>query len=86
MANKYIKTGTIKPCLVCHKDIYIEPNLKNRKKFCSKKCFFIGRVLKGTYQKGHPKSFLGKRIHTQKTKDKISLNSKGKHCGELAWN
>lgn len=40
-------------CKVCDKKIWLENNQIGRKKFCSKKCCYEGRELKGTFQKGH---------------------------------
>jgi len=40
-----------------------------------------GIIPTNAYKKGHPKSFLGKRIHTQETKDKISKKLKGR----ISW-
>src|SRR5574343_287760 len=87
MANRYLNTGQYIKCKVCTKDIYVMPFQIGRKKFCSKKCFYLGREVKNTFKKGHqnfvPQSSRG---HTEESKRKISLSSIGKHCGNLAWN
>lgn len=81
----YNKSGRIEQCKVCKKEIWLEKKQEGRKKFCSKKCFYIGRELKGTFKKGHkdlvPKS---KRGHSFETRIKIGKGGIGKHCGSLS--
>lgn len=52
----YLKEGIHIKCGSCGVPMRIEPNQEGRKKFCSKSCFFEGREVKNTYQKGnkHP--------------------------------
>lgn len=81
MPNRYIKTGQYIQCKACGKEVYAAPwEIKRRKgkMFCSKTCTYRGRECTMLFQKGHPKSFLGKRIHTQETRLKISRSQLGK--------
>lgn len=62
-------------CKHCQKVFEVQPwaAKTGRKKFCSKACFFLGRELKRTFEKGHldlvpPES----RGHSEETKRKIS--------------
>lgn len=71
--------GLNKSCGNCNVVFYVQNYNKDRRKFCSKKCFYMGRELKNTFQKGHadfvPASSRG---HTEETKIKISLSQTGK--------
>lgn len=51
--------GIFKNCECCGKKIWVENNLINRKKFCSKKCFYKGRECINLFEKGH-KDFVSK--------------------------
>ena len=81
------RKGEMIVCRFCYKDVWVENNLKGRKKFCSKVCFYAGRVCTQTFKKGHkdlvPKSSRG---HTEETKRKIGLSSIGIHRLDKAWN
>lgn len=89
MANKFTKTGKYISCRTCSKSIYLMPyEVKSgRKKYCSKGCLYKGDSYTKLFEKGHkdlvPKE---KRGHTEETRIKISVSSKGKHSGPLAWN
>jgi hypothetical protein len=69
------KTGIFKECLVCRSIFYIQAYLvkSGRKKFCSKDCFYKGRELKATFQKGHPDLVpASSRGHSKETRLKMS--------------
>lgn len=56
--NKNLRTGKDMTCPICGNIFYVQAYAlqSGRKKFCSKKCFFIGRESKNTFQSGenHP--------------------------------
>lgn len=81
------KEKTIRKCRVCDKEMALLPwqmKTENDGKFCSKKCFYIGR---------RPGFVIGKRLpwlihnkpHTDEAKRKISLAGIGKHDGPKNW-
>lgn len=70
------KSGTDIPCGVCGKLFYVFPYRQaasNQGRFCSQACSYEGRVLKGTFKKGHPDLVPKEaRGHSEETKRKIS--------------
>lgn len=80
------KNGVFVPCRTCQKDVWMTAKqvFAGRKKYCSKACLYKGDSYTKLYTKGHAKSFLGVRVHTEETKKKISENNWMKsHRGEL---
>mgnify|MGYP001586935362 CR=1 FL=1 len=45
--------GNDVPCAACGATVYVEPNQRGRKKYCSKACLYAGRKPGGLFQKGH---------------------------------
>lgn len=64
--------GVHADCKNCGKDMRLEPAQVGRKKFCSKTCFYAGRVLSGTFKNGHPDLVpASSRGHSDETKSKM---------------
>jgi hypothetical protein len=76
-------------CGHCNVDMRIEPNQVGRKKFCSKKCFYKGRELKGLFEKGHANLVPPEaRGHSEETKEKIKKSYHAmmkKIVGDFNW-
>ncbi len=79
-------------CKTCGTAFYVQPSRAKRRPgqntFCSKKCTYEGRDLKGIFKPGHvdlvPASSRG---HTEESKKKISVAGRAKGIrGSAVWN